>query len=246
MHRFFTIFWRELRGYYVTPVVYVFATIFALLTGLLTFVVGGYFQRGEANLSGPFFSWIPLLMALFAPAIGMRIWADENRQGTLDLLFSHPIRLSSLIFAKFLAALAALCTALAITLSFVFTTSYLGEPDYNVIATSYLGAIPIGASFVAISCACSAASRNQVIAFVVSATLCLLFVLIGTERLSNEVVNLFPGSSTLVDSITTLAIGTHYEGFRKGFIETRSLIYFLTFIGTGLFINYATVVKKQG
>ena len=245
MHTFLTIFWRELRGYYVTPVVYVFATIFTLLTGLLTFVVGGYFERAEANLSGPFFSWIPLLMALFAPALGMRIWADENRQGTLDLLFSHPIRLGSLVCAKFLAALAALCTALAITVTFVITTGYLGDPDYNIIASGYLGAVLIGAAFIAVSCACSAASRNQVIAFVVSATICLLFVLIGTERLANEVVNLFPGSATLVDSITTLAVKAHYDGFRKGFIETRSLIYFATFIATALFINYATVIKKQ-
>ena len=243
--RFYTIFWREFRGYFVTPVMYVFAAIFSLLTGLLTFVTGGFFERGEASLSGPFFSWLPLLLALFAPALGMRIWSEENRQGTLDLLFSHPVPLGLVVLAKFAATVAALATALALTLSFVATITYLGSPDYAVIASSYLGALLIGAAFTAVACACSAASRSQVIAFVVASAICLAFVLIGTPRLANEMVTLFPGSASLVDAITTLAIKSHYDGFRKGLIETKSFLYFFTFIGGALFINYLVVQRKK-
>lgn len=245
MSQFVAIFWRELRGYCVTPVVYVFATIFVLLTGLLTFVVGGFFERGEASLSAPFFSWLPLLLAVFAPAIGMRIWADENRQGTLDLLFSHPIRLGTLVLAKFAAALVALCLPLLLTVGFVFTVIYLGDPDLQVIAASYLGAMLMAAGFTAISCACSAASRNQVISFVIAASLCLVLVLLGTERLANEVVRVFPWSRALVDSVTDLAVKKHFEGFRKGLIESRSLVYFAALTAAALFVNYVTLLRKK-
>lgn len=245
MHSIYAVYLRELRGYFATPIIYVFTTIFLVIAGLLTFVNGGFFERGEANLSGPFFSWIPLLMALFAPAVGMRIWARENRLGTLDLLFSHPVQLQSLVLGKFLAALSALCAPLFLTVSFVFTVAYLGEPDYLILLSSYFGSVLVGAAFVAITCACSAVSRNQVISFVVSTALCLIIVLLGTSQLSNEMIVLLPGSRTAVDAISSLAIKPHFDGFRKGLIETRSLFYFITFIGAALLINYMTLLRKQ-
>lgn len=242
---FFSVFIREFRSLFATPVAYVFTAVFLFLAGLLTFVFGGFFQRGEASLAAPFFKNIPLLLALFAPCLSMRVWSSEYHQGTLDLLFSHPVSIPSLVLAKFFATLAALSVPLLLTLSFVFTTMYLGSPDYGVLASSYLGTILLGGAFIAISCACSALSRSQVVAFVLATTVCLLLVFLGGRSFSRELLSLFPESRFMVDSMAAIAVEQHFAGFRKGLIEVRSILFFLSLSGVALLANIIIILKKQ-
>ncbi len=245
MSAFLSILWRELRAFYLTPVAYVFTVIFLILIGVLTFIVGGFFLRGEASLSASFFQWMPLMLALFAPAVGMRMWSDENRQGTLILLFSQPVSLMKLVLAKFFAGWIALSAPLILTIAYVVTVHYLGDPDENLIISGYFGAVLMGGSFIAISCLCSAAARSQVVAFIISAAICLALVLMGTSRLSNEFLTLFPGSRDVVDAITSIAVNKQYDGFRKGLIETRAIFYFFTLSGFALLLNYIIMLRKQ-
>ena len=246
MTNFLIILRKELRAYFTTPIAYIFSAIFLFLISTLTFTVGGYFERGEADLSAPFFQWYPLLLALFAPAIGMRIWADEHRQGTLDLLFSRAISLSCITLAKYAAAIIFVAVPLTLTCSIVLTTSWLGEPEYGVIFAGYLGSFLTALTFLSIACLCSALCRTQVTAFVIGVAGCMTLVLIGLPRVSSEIIASFPGSRVLVEAISSLGLNQHFANFRKGVIEFHSLIYFLIITISCLFFNYLVILRRQG
>src|SRR6266481_5305986 len=165
-----TIAKRELAGYFASPVAYVFIVIFLLLCGFFTFMLGGFFERREATLVS-FFLWHPWLYLFLVPAVGMRLWSEERRLGTMELLLTMPITTWQAIIGKFLASWLFLAIALVFTFPIVMTVNYLGSPDNGVILSSYVGSLLLSGSYLAISCMTSAMTRNQVISFIVSVVL---------------------------------------------------------------------------
>src|SRR5881397_2142585 len=179
-----TIAKRELGGYFASPVAYVFIVIFLLLCGFFTFMLGGFFERNEASLVS-FFLWHPWLFLFLVPAAGMRLWSEERRLGTIELLLTMPITAWQAIVGKFLASWLFLGLALALTFPIVWTVNYLGSPDNGVILGSYVGSFLLAGSYLAVSCMTSAMTRNQVISFIVSVVICFLLILVGYPPVTN-------------------------------------------------------------
>jgi len=228
------IFKRELTGYFTTPIAYVFMVIFVFLSGVFTFYLGNFFARGQADLL-PFFNFHPWLYLFLIPALSMRLWAEERRSGTVELLFTLPVTMPQAVLGKFLAAWAFTAITLALTFPLWLTVNYLGHPDNGVILASYAGSLLMAGAFLAIGSCMSALTRNQVIAFVVSAVVCLLFVLSGFPL----VLDAFSGwaPAVVVNAISSFSFLTHFSAITKGVIELRDLIYFLSLIAFWLFAN---------
>lgn len=235
-----TIVKRELGAYFTSPVAYVFLVIFLLLTGFFTFTAGNFFERGEASLAA-FFGWHPWLYLAVVPAIGMRLWAEERRSGTLELLFTMPIATWQAIVAKFLASWLFLGVALMLTFPAVVTVNVLGDPDNGAIFAGYLGSFLLAGAYLAITCMTSAMTRNQVVAFILSVVACLFLVLAGFNPVTDLMVRW--ASPALVDTVAAFSVVTHFDGFQRGVIDTRDLFFFLSVIGFALF---ATGVILRG
>ncbi len=227
-----TIVKRELGGYFTSPVAYVFLVIFLLLTGFFTFTAGNFFERGEASLAA-FFGWHPWLYLVVVPAIGMRLWAEERRSGTLELLFTMPIATWQAIVAKFLASWIFIALALALTFPAILTVNVLGDPDNGIIAAGYLGSFLLAGAYLAITCMTSAMTRNQVVAFILAVVICLFLVLAGFNPVTDLMVRW--ASPAVVDTVAAFSVVTHFDGFQRGVIDTRDLIFFLSVIGFALF-----------
>ena len=223
---------RELGSYFGSPVAYVFLVIFLLLTGFFTFTAGNFFERGEASLAS-FFGWHPWLYLVLVPAVGMRLWAEERRAGTLELLLTMPITPWQAIIAKFLASWAFLAVALLLTFPAVITVNVLGDPDNGVIFAGYLGSFFLAGAYLAIACMTSAMTRNQVVAFILAVVLCLFLILAGFNPVTDLLVRW--ASPAVVDTVAAFSVMTHYDGFQRGVIDTRDLIFFLSVIGFALF-----------
>jgi ABC-2 type transport system permease protein len=213
-------------------VAYVFLVIFLLLTGFLTFTAGAFFERGEAGL-GAFFGWHPWVYLVLVPAIGMRLWAEERRAGTLELLLTLPVAAWQAILGKFLASWAFLGIALALTFPVVITVNVLGEPDNGQIFAGYLGSLFLAGAYLAITCMTSAMTRNQVIAFILAVVRCLFLILAGFSPVTDLMARW--ASPALVDTVAAFSVVTHFDGFQKGVIDSRDLFYFLSVIGFSLF-----------
>ena len=229
-----TIAKRELSGYFASPVAYVFIVIFLVLTGFFTFSgnLGGFFERDEASLAA-FFTWHPWIYLFLVPAVGMRLWSEERRQGTLELLFTMPITPGQAIFGKFLASWLFLILALALTFPIIFTVNYLGNPDMGVIICGYLGSALLAGGYLAISCMTSAITRNQVISFILSVVICLFLILAGFQPVTDMLIQWAPG--WLVNVVSSLSVMTHFFSFQRGVLDSRDLIFFLSLIGFSLF-----------
>jgi len=228
-----TITKRELAAYFSSPLAYVFIVIFLLLCGFFTFMVGGFFERGEASLVRPFFDWHPWFYLFLVPAVGMRLWAEERRVGTLELLLTMPITAWQAIVGKFLASWLFLALALALTFPVWITVNYLGSPDNGVIFCGYVGSWLMAGAYLAISCITSAMTRTQVVSFIISLVVCLFFILAGFP----PVINLLESwaSPGLVNLIASFSVITHFEAFQKGVLDSRDVIFFLSLIGFSLF-----------
>ncbi|HKX37223.1 MAG TPA: ABC transporter permease [Burkholderiales bacterium] len=227
-----TIAKRELAAYFTSPVAYVFLVIFLLMTGFFTFTAGNFFERGEASLSA-FFGWHPWVYLVLVPAVGMRLWAEERRSGTLELLLTMPVAPWQAIVAKFLASWLFLAVALALTFPTVITVNVLGEPDNGMVAAGYLGSFLLAGAYLAISCMTSAMTRNQVVAFILSVVLCLFLILAGFNPVTDLLVRW--ASPAVVDTVAAFSVITHFDGFQRGVIDTRDLAFFLSVIGFALF-----------
>jgi len=228
-----TITKRELNGYFSSPVAYVFIVIFLLLTGFFTFMAGGFFERGQASLDSSFFLWHPWLYLFLVPAVGMRLWAEERRVGTLELLLTMPITAWQAIVGKFLASWLFLLLALVLTFPVVITVNYLGSPDNGVIFAGYVGSFLMAGAYLAISCMTSAMTRNQVVSFIVAVVICLFLVLCGFPPVTNLLTRM--DKPWLVDTVASLSVITHFEWFTKGVLDSRDIIFFLSIIGFSLF-----------
>jgi ABC-2 type transport system permease protein len=224
---------RELAGYFSTPVAYVFIVIFLILSGALTFTLGGFFNRGQADLQ-PFFGFMPWLFLFLVPALTMRLWAEERRLGTIELLLTLPMAQWQAVLGKFLAAWAFCGIALALTFPLWLTVNSLGRPDNGVILTGYLGCLLVAGAYLAIGAAVSALTKNQVIAFVLAVALCFLVAAAGspivTEFLSARV-------PVLAEIARNLSIADRFQDFTRGVIALTDIVYFAGFIAFFLFLN---------
>ncbi len=227
-----TIAKRELAAYFESPVAYVFLVIFLLLAGFFTFTFGGFFDRGEASLAS-FFGWMPWLFLFLVPAVGMRLWSDERRLGTMELLLTLPVTAWQAILGKFLASWAFLAIALALTFPVVITVNILGDPDNGVIVCGYIGSVLLAGAYLALSCMTSAMTRNQVISFIVAVMLCLILILVGFTPVT-DLLSRWAGPG-VVEVVAGFSVLTHFDGLQKGVIDSRDLLYFLSVMVFALF-----------
>lgn len=227
-----TIAKRELSGYFASPVAYVFIVIFLLLAGFFTFMAGGFFERGEASLTS-FFVWHPWLYLFLVPAVGMRLWSEERRLGTMELLLTMPITPWQAIVGKFLASWIFLALALLLTFPLVFTVLYLGPADVGVIFAGYVGSCLLAGAYLAISCMTSALTRNQVVSFILSVVACLFLILAGWPPVTNLLVRWAP--NWLVKGVAAFSVMPHFDGIQRGVLDSRDLLYFASLVGFALF-----------
>ena len=226
-----TIAKRELTGYFASPVAYVVIVIWLLLVGFFTFSLGGFFEIGQASLAQPFFFWHPWLYLFLVPAVGMRLWSEERRLHTMELLLTMPISSWQAIVGKFLASWLFLVTALALTFPVVLTVTYLGNADSGEIITGYIGSALLAGGYLAVTAMTSAMTRNQEISFILSVVICFFLLLCGyepvTRLLPEKAVGLVSGFSSLF----------HFANFQRGVIDSRDVVYFLSLIGFPLFLT---------
>ena len=233
---------RELRSYFATPVAYVFIVIFLVLSSAFTFYLGGFYERGQADLL-PFFNFLPWLYLFLVPAVSMRLWSEERKSGTIELLLTLPITMWQAVVGKFLAAWAFIGIALALTFPLWITVNYLGDPDNGVIFASYLGAMLMAGSFLAIGSCVSAATRNQVVAFILTVVACFLLVMAGFPLVLDAFRSWAPQG--LVDAIAGLSFLTHFTSISKGVIDLRDLLYFVLMIGFWLYASAIVIDLKK-
>jgi len=237
------IFRREFSGYFTTPVAYVFLIVFLALAGALTFYIGNFFDRAQADLES-FFTFHPWLYLFLIPAISMRLWAEERKSGTVELLLTLPVSLWDAVLGKFLAAWFFAGLALVLTFPFWLTVNQLGEPDNGSILAGYIGSFLMAGAYLAIGSCLSAATKNQVIAFVLAAAICFLFTLGGTNMVLGFASSLLP--SSLVELVASFSFLNHFDQIKKGVIDLRDLIFFLSVMGVFLFANTLVLDLKKG
>jgi ABC-2 type transport system permease protein len=233
---------RELSSYFATPLAYVFIFIFLVLSGVFTFYLGNFYEREQADLT-PFFSFHPWLYLFLVPAVSMRLWSEERKSGTIELLMTLPVTRVDAVVGKFLAAWIFAGLALALTFPLWITVNYLGDPDNGVVVASYIGSWLMAGAFLAIGSCMSAISRNQVIAFIACGVVCLLFILAGFPL----VLNAFKGWVPLVmlDTLASMSFLTHFSSIAKGVLGVSDVLFFLSVIFAWLFATVIVVEMKQ-
>ena len=230
---------RELASYFATPLAYVFILIFLVLASLLTFFLGGFFERGQADLA-PFFGYHPWLYLFLIPAISMKLWSEERKSGSIELLMTQPVELWEAVLGKFLAAWIFTALALALTFPLWVTVNYLGHPDNGAILAAYLGSLMLAGGFLAVGSCMSALTRNQVVAFILAVVACFAFLLAGFPLVLDVFRSWAP--QTLIDAIASLSFLSHFESIAKGVIDLRDLLYFAMLIA---FFLLATAIALE-
>jgi ABC-2 type transport system permease protein len=241
--RFSVILKRELLGYFATPIAYVFIAIFLVLSGVFTFYLGNFYERQQADLI-PFFSFHPWLYLFLIPAISMRLWSEERKSGTLELLMTLPLSRLEIVVGKFLAAWVFAGIALALTFPIWITVNYLGNPDNGVIVASYLGSWMMAGGFLAIGSCMSAITKSQVIAFVLCGFVSLLFVMAGFPLVLDLVRGWLP--LTLIDMVASLSFLTHFNAVSRGVFSLQDFLYFISVIVVWLGATSIVLDMKKG
>jgi ABC-2 type transport system permease protein len=233
---------REFAAYFATPLAAVFLTIFVAATGAFAFYIGGFFDRGQANLYS-FFAYHPWLYLMLVPAGAMRLWAEERKSGTIELLMTLPVTPMEAIIGKFAAAWAFIGLALVLTFPMWITVNVLGNPDNGVILASYLGSFLMAGAFLALGSFISALTKNQVIAFILSATLCFVFVMSGMELVQNTLQSFAP--RIVADAVLSMSVLSHFEEITRGVVDLGSIVFFVSLIVFALFANAIAVSQKK-
>ncbi|MBT8147869.1 MAG: ABC transporter permease subunit [Gammaproteobacteria bacterium] len=233
---------RELASYFSTPLAYIFIVIFLIMNGIFTFDMGGFYLRGQADLL-PFFSFHPWLYLFMVPAVAMGLWADERKTGTIELLMTLPVKLSEAVLGKFLAAWALTGIALALTFPIWITVNYLGEPDNGVIVAAYLGSWFMAGGFLAIGSCMSASTKNPVIAFILTVSICFLFVVMGSPIVLNTFPEWMP--QFIVDAFAAMGFLTHFDSISKGVLDIRDVLFFAIFILAWLLASAVVIEIKK-
>ncbi len=242
MNAMLAIMRRELRSYFLTPVAYVFIVIFLVLTSTFTFYLGGFYERSQADLA-PFFNFHPWLYLFLVPALSMRLWAEERKSGSIELLMTLPVELWQAVTGKFLAAWAFTGLALVLTFPIWITVNYLGDPDNGAVIAAYIGSLLMAGGFLAVGSCISAATKNQVIAFILAVVACFL-LLLACFPLVLDVFSAW-APQTLVDTVASLSFLTHFASISKGVIDLRDLVYFGLLIGVMLYANAIVLQLKK-
>jgi ABC-2 type transport system permease protein len=233
---------REIKGYFTTPLAYIFIVIFLALTGSFAFYVGGFFSREQASLV-TFFLYHPWLYLMLIPAIAMRLWAEERKTGTIEILMTLPVSTPEAVLGKYLAAWGFVGIALALTFPMWITVNYLGDPDNGVIFAGYLGSFLMAGAFLAIGSCISALTKNQVIAFIVTATVCFLFTMSGLELVLSFFRPWAP--DVVVRTVASMSFLTHFAAVMKGVIDLRDIIFFASLIAFWLFANIIVIDLRK-
>ncbi|HXS89451.1 MAG TPA: ABC transporter permease [Steroidobacteraceae bacterium] len=236
------LFRREFASYFATPLALVFIVIFLVLIGALTFSIGGFYVRGQADLA-PFFNYLPWLYLFLMPAIAMRLWAEERKSGTIELLMTLPIAPWQAVLGKYLAAWAVAALALLLTFPMWITVNYLGDPDNGAIVTGYIGSLLVAGGMLAIGACFSALTRNQVIAFILAFVVCGLFLLSGFSLVLDAFQSWAP--QPVIDAVASLSFLTHFGSIAKGVIDIRDLLYFATVIAAWLMATAIVLDLKK-
>jgi ABC-2 type transport system permease protein len=233
---------RELASYFATPLAYVFILIFLVLANAFTFYVGGFFQLGQADLR-PFFMFHPWLYLFLIPALTMKLWAEERKSGSIELLMTLPVKVWEAVLGKYLAAWIFTGIALALTFPIWITVNYLGSPDNGVIFASYLGSLLLAGGFLAIGSCMSALTRNQVVAFILGVAACFVLLLAGYPL----VLDAFRGwaPEMLIEAIASLSLLTHFQSITRGVLEARDILYFAMLIGFFLFTTAVAIDLRK-
>ena len=233
---------REFASYFATPLAYVFILIFLVLANAFTFYVGDFYQRGQADLR-PFFMFHPWLYLFLIPALTMKLWAEERKSGSIELLMTLPVNVWEAVVGKFLAAWLFTAIALALTFPIWITVNYLGSPDNGVIFASYLGSLLLAGGFLAIGSCMSALTRNQVVAFILGVVACFVLLLAGYPL----VLDAFQGwaPETLINAIASLSLLTHFQSITRGVLEARDVVYFVLLIGFFLFTTAVAIDLRK-
>jgi ABC-2 type transport system permease protein len=232
---------REFVGYFRTPVAYVFLVAFLLISVALAFSrFGGFFKAGIASLE-IYFMFYPWLFLFIVPAVGMRLWSEEKRSGTAELLFTLPVTTLEAVLGKFLAAWAFLTLGILLSFPMALTVAYLGHPDWGVIASSYLGAILMAGGYLGVCSLTSALTKNQVISFVVSLLACAVLVFLGYSGFTDFLERILPVSAA--DAVSNFSFITHFNPFLKGIVDPKDVVFFLSLMGFTLFLNVVALER---
>jgi len=237
---------KELLGYFISPLAYIFIVIFLLISGLFTFGAppfGNFFNNNQASLSYSFFPFFPWLFLILTPPMSMRIWAEEQKTGTIELLFTMPINIFEAVFGKFLAAWAIIIISILLTFPIVPTLNWLGNPDNGTIFCGYFGAILLGGAYISFGSISSALCKNQIISYIYTIVLCLILLLIGHPAITNMFTTWAPVWFT--DTISNLSIFNHFDSIQKGILNFADIIYFLSIIFFGLFSTCLIIYAKR-
>tara|TARA_A100001037_G_C15139399_1_gene632887 strand:+ start:1986 stop:2720 length:735 start_codon:yes stop_codon:yes gene_type:complete len=243
MDQTISIFKREFSGYFLTPIAYVFIVIFLFMNGVFTFFMGDLYARGQADLE-PFFTWHPWLYLFLIPALSMRLWAEERRSGTVELLMTLPVTVWQAVLAKYLAAWAFTGIALLLTFPVWVTVNYLGDPDNGVVIAAYLGSFLMAGAYLAIGSCISSLTKNQVIAFVITAVVCFLFTVTGLPMITNLFAGWAP--QLIVEAVTSLSFVSNFQDLSRGAVDLRNLVYFVSLIVFWLFLNTIVLSNRDG
>lgn len=242
MRNVFIITQREFSSFFATPVAYVFIAIFLMLNGIFSFFVGGFFERGQADLL-PFFNFHPWLFLFLVPAIAMRTWSEERRTGTIELLMTLPISIAEAVLGKFLAAWAVIALSLALTFPIWLTVNYLGSPDNGIIVAAYLGSWLMAGAFLAISMCMSALTKNQVVAFILAIVVCFLFVISGSSMMLEPFQHW--AGNLVIDTVASFSFLSHFESMAKGVIALNNVAYFCIVIGIWLYASLVVIEQRK-
>jgi ABC-2 type transport system permease protein len=237
-----TIFKRELMSYFATPVAYVFIVFFMIMYGVFTFYIGNLYERGQADLI-PFFTFHPWLYLFLIPAVSMRLWSEERKSGSIELLLTLPVTMTQAVVGKFLAAWCFVGIALVLTFPIWISVNYLGNPDNGVIIAAYLGSFLMAGAFLAIGTCISATTRNQVIAFIITISVCFLFLLSGFPLVLDFFTGWLP--QWLIDVVSSLSFLSNFESISKGVLDLRNVIYFVLVIGFWLYASAVVIDAKK-
>ena len=241
MRQISPIFKREFCGYFRSPVAYVFLIAFLAISVSLAFSrYGGFFRAGVAGMES-YFTFFPWLFMFLVPAVGMRLWSEEKRSGTVELLFTLPVTTLEAVMGKFLAGWAFLGIAVLLSFPMAITVGYLGEPDWGVITTTYLGAILMAGGYLGVCALCSAMTKNQVISFVLSLGACAILLFLGFSSFTETLEGLLP--LAVADALANFSFITHFDAFTKGIIDPKDVLFFLSLMGFTLFLNVVVLER---
>jgi len=230
-----TVFKREVRSYFMSPIAYVCVVTFLLVSNGISFWFGGVLESGQADLYMSYFQYLPWFFIVVAPAVGMRLWSEEQRLGTMELMLTMPIAPWQAIVGKYLAASVVLFAMLVLSFPIVLTVNYLGNPDNGVMLSGFVASLLVALSFLAITSLVSAFTRSQIVALLISIGLSLFVWLVGLQPVSDSLLKVFPAMPWISNFVSSLSVLTHFNELSKGILVSRDLVFFISFIVFCLF-----------